>query len=306
MLEFFLIIVGFFLLVKGADYLITGSEVIAYKFKIPQSIIGLTLVAFGTSVPELFISIQASMTGTSDLILGNLIGTNITNILLIIGIAALFKNITFSKENIKTELPFVVFTTFLFYFLANNGSGISKNDSLLLIGTLAIFLIFLFNVKKRTLGRPKNPNLSFLKTIGFILSGIVLLILGSRLVIDYSMALAELLNVNEGIIGLTIIALGTSMPEIVTFIVTTLKGENEMALGNIIGSNIINLTLIVGISSLVNPIKYDTFYNEHLIILIIASFLLLIFANISKKHTLTKKHALLFILLYGIYLILLI
>ncbi len=305
MLELILIIIGFLLLIKGADFLITGSEAIANKFRIPEAIVGLTLVAFGTSVPELFISLQANLSGTSDIILGNLIGTNITNILLIVGIAVLFKNITFSKENIKIEIPFMVITTFMFYFLANNGDGISRSDSIILLFTIGSFLLYLFKTKKTVLGRPKDLDLNIKKTIIFILSGIALLIVGSRFVVDNATNLAVLLNIDDGIIGLTLIALGTSLPEIVTYIVTTLKGENEMAIGNIIGSNIMNLTLIVGISGFIKPITYDTFYNEHLIILLIASFLLIIFSNLNKKNTISKRHGLLFLLLYVLYLILL-
>ncbi len=304
MLETILIIIGFLLLIKGSDYLVTGSESVAKKLRISEAIIGITLVSFGTSIPELFISIQGSISNESDLILGNIIGTNISNLLLILGVSALFKNIIFDKDNKIIDIPFMIGIVIIFYFLANINSEVSRVDGLIFITLLGTFLYYIFKTSKKT-KKVSKEILPTKQVIKLILIGITLLIIGSNLVVNSATSIAEMLHIENSIIGLTLIALGTSLPEVITYVVATIKGDNEMAIGNIIGSNIMNISLVVGISAIIKPIPYNIFYNEQLIILLLSSFALLTFAYFGKKDTMTRYNGLMYIGLYIAYLVLL-
>ncbi len=302
MITFILIIIGFILLIKGSQLLIDASELIAKKLKISELVIGLTLVSIGTSLPELLISIEASLIGNSDIVLGNVIGSNITNLLLILGITAIIKPIKFKRVTKIFEIPFMLFVAASFYLLANVNNEISLIDSLVLLSLLAGFMYQTFKIptNKEDYQEVKIKKIHI--TIINLILGIILLFFGSRLVVNNTIELATILNVENSIISLTLVALGTSLPEIVTYLVATFKGTNEMALGNIIGSNIMNVLLIVGISGIINPITYSANFNTQFLILFVASTLLLVFAYTGKKNTMTKYNGLLYCIIYVIYL----
>ena len=314
-----LVLIGFILLVKGADFLVDGASNLAKKFNIPQIVIGLTIVAIGTSMPELVVSLNSATNGYSDLSLGNVIGSNLVNLLLILGVCAIIKPLPFTKGSIKFEIPFSIAITALLFFFCINGSNDTQNiitrpEGIFLIILCILFILYNFRVSKQSkelyednLPAEINENeFSILKSLGFILIGILGLKLGGDFVVNGSIAIATILGISEKLIGLTIVALGTSLPELFTSIVATRKGETDIAIGNILGSQIFNILLILGISSIICPIHYSVSYNKDLILLIISSGLLALYPFIGMKNHMTRGNGILFVSIYAIYLITLI
>ncbi len=305
MIEFLLVVVGFILLIKGSEFLISGSESIAKKLKINEIVIGLTIVSIGTSIPELFISINASINNNTDIIVGNVIGSNITNLLFIFGFSAIMKEIVLKNTTVKYEIPFMLFLTILLYILGNIGFGISRLDAGIFIILFMVFIYYVYKISGEKNEYKTKNNLSVLFTIIYILSGVVSLAIGSNLVVDNATKLAELLNVDNSIISLSLIAIGTSLPELITYVTAVKKGNSNIGIGNIIGSNILNIVLVLGITGIINPIEYDIFYNRQLLILFISIILLIIFSLTGKKHTMSKTDGLIYFILFIIYIFLL-
>lgn len=302
-------ILGFALLIKGADFLVNGASNIAKKFHIPEIIIGLTIVSIGTSLPELFISVISSVQGHADMSVGNIIGSNITNLLLILGLSAVLQPIEFKKETRMIEIPLCLFITFQFLLICNIEQDINRNDAMILISLLIAFIIY--TITRALKGEENNleqynnnsdlaKNSNF-KNIIYIIIGIIGLKFGGDLTVDNAVIIAKYFNLSEKIIGLTIISIGTSLPELITSIFAAIKKKSDIAIGNIIGSNIFNILLILGVSANINPIKYNIAYNFDMIVLLIATLLLVVFSYIPPKNKLTKRNGIIYLSLYIVY-----
>ena len=250
-----LLIVGFVILIKGADIFVDGSSNAARNLKIPKMVIGLTIVAFGTSAPELAVSIKAVMSGNSDIVLGNVVGSNILNILLILGLSSLFSQMKVKDNTVEKEIPLTILFSSLLMVLAfdnmfdkNILNVITRTDGIVILLFFIIFVYYLFSVmKKGNKEENDKPKYNIFKSIILIIIGLISIVIGSNLVVDNAVAIAKILNVSEKMISLTIVAFGTSLPELVTSIQASRKGENDIAIGNIIGSNIFNIGIVIGI-----------------------------------------------------------
>ena len=301
-------ILGFALLIKGADFLVNGASNIAKKFHIPEIIIGLTIVSIGTSLPELFISLISSVQGHADMSVGNIIGSNITNLLLILGLSAVLQPIEFKKETRMIEIPLCLFITLQFLLICNIEQDINKNDAMILISLLIAFIIYTIiralKGEESNTERYNNSDLaknSNFKNIIYIIIGIIGLKFGGDLTVDNAVIIAKYFNLSEKIIGLTIISIGTSLPELITSIFAAIKKKSDIAIGNIIGSNIFNILLILGVSANINPIKYNIAYNFDMTVLLIATLLLVVFSYIPPKNKLTKRNGIIYLSLYIAY-----
>ena len=303
------IIIGFFLLIKGADYLVDGASGIAIKFNIPTIIIGLTIVAIGTSMPELMVSTTAALEGHSDMSIGNVVGSNIANLFLILGVCSIIKALEFQKETEKFENFITIFATALLLIFGNNMKSniITRAEGIILIICCVFFILYnIFMAKKRKndieIDTNKNEEISIFKSIFGIVVGIVALKFGGDIVVKYASEIAKVCGLSEKIISVTIIAFSTSLPELITSITATIKGETDMAIGNILGSQIFNIFLIIGVSALLCPINYSFEYNVDMIFLIFGTVLFAIFPFIGKKHYMTKSNGIIFVITYAIYL----
>ena len=263
-MTFILLILGFILLVVGAELLVRGASRLAVIVRISPLVIGLTVVAFGTSSPELAVSLKAAFANSSDISLGNVVGSNIFNILFVLGISSLFLPLFVSQQLVRLDVPLMIIASVLVLILGLDGN-IGRVDGLLLFTGIIAYIVFLIKksrkekteiVKEYTqeygnaIIKPKRRIPMF---IGFIVAGLVLLVLGSHLLVDNSVIIARYFNVSELLIGLTIIAVGTSLPELATSVIATIKGERDIAVGNVIGSNIFNLLAILGLAGLLSP-----------------------------------------------------
>lgn len=274
LLPILLIFLGFVLLIKGADWLVNGASALAKKNNVSDLAIGLTIVAFGTSAPELVVNTVASIEGHSNIILGNVIGSNNFNLFVILGIAGLIFPIAVQSTTVWKEIPISFFAVLAFFVLANGfifqeADVLSRIDGLILFSFFIIFLFYVFNqLKSDDLATEKVKDApSNLRIWVLIVVGLGGLIVGGKLVVDNAIIIATDLGVSQKIIGLTIIAAGTSLPELVTSVVAAFKKNSDIAIGNIIGSNIFNIFLILSISSLINPIEFDDAFNTDLYLL---------------------------------------
>ena len=279
-----LIIIGFALLIKGADLLVIGASKIAKKFNIPEIVIGLTVVAIGTSLPELVVSTTSALTGHSDIALGNVVGSNIANLFLILGVCSIIKPLKFKKETVMFENPFVIVITALLFFLCLNNGGveISRAEGAILLLLCIVFILYIVIMAKRGIVKDEpeeevqqdseEPSkIDTYKSLLFIVIGILGLKYGGDFVVDNAVAIAQAIGISEKLISLTIVAISTSLPELITSVTATYKGETDMAIGNIVGSQTFNILLILGTSALLSPIKYSTIYNQDLVLLLAGS-----------------------------------
>ncbi len=305
------IAIGFAMLMLGAQWLVDGSSAIARKYHIPEIIIGLTIVSIGTSMPELMVSLTSALEGHSDISIGNVIGSNLCNLLLILGLTSLIAPLKFQKNTKKYEIPIMVDATILVFILANVGKSISRFDGLIISIVFIMFILYTIFFAKKSMNndikqeakKDKKQN-AFIAILKIVL-GIVLLKIGGDVSVDNAIIVARELGVTEKVIGLTIIAIGTSLPELITSVVAAHKGDIDIAIGNIVGSNIFNVLLILGVSSVISPITYSLSYNFEFIYVIIASILLYMFAATGKKYTMTRLNGLIYLLMYGAYMMLL-
>lgn len=306
-----LIMLGFVLLIKGADFLVDGASDLAKKFHIPEIIIGLTIVSIGTSMPELFVSSTSSLNGSSDMSIGNIIGSNLCNLLLILGLSTIIRPIKFQRETRLIEIPMCLVITLVFLIICNTGLSITKMESIILIGLFILFILYtIYMAKKGEEFDSKDPiveiksedkNISILKSIIFIALGIIGLKLGGDLTVNNATIVAKYFNISEKIIGLTILAIGTSLPELVTSVTAAIKGNSDIAIGNIIGSNIFNILLIIGVSSFISPLTYNITYNIQMAILIIATIVLSLFPLIPPKNEMSRNNGIVYLIMYLIY-----
>lgn len=295
-IQYLLLIVGFFLLVKGADVFVVGSSSIAKILRIPPLIIGLTVVAFGTSAPEAAVSISASVAGSNEIAISNILGSNIFNLLGVVGVCALIKPLTVQKSIIKKEFPFTLVTCFVMIFMfldimLNQGSAniLSRGDGFILLTFFAIFMfsLILFAMDNKTTAEESNSTTDYKKlstfhSVFYTVIGLIMVVVGGNFVVTSASEIAASFGVSQTLIGLTIVAIGTSLPELVTSIVATRKGECDIALGNVVGSNIFNVFFILGFSSVISPLSITAFSISDLLILTAITLVCYLFA-ISKR-----------------------
>lgn len=304
-LNIIFIIVGFFLLVKGADLLVDGSSRIARKFNVKEIIIGLTIVSIGTSMPELIISVTSALKNQSDFAIGNILGSNISNLFFILGVCAIIKPLLFKKQTVRIEIPFVIFLTALLYIFGNNGDYhlITELEGIIFIVFCVLFTIYNIFISKNINNSEieKNKDIKLSKSFLLIMIGIILLKFGGDFVIDNASRIATLLGISERVISLTIVAISTSLPELITSALATYKGEIDLAIGNIIGSNILNIVLIVGIMAIINPIPYSVSFNKDLMIFLIGMIFLFIVPFIGEKYKIERVSGFIYLISYFIY-----
>lgn len=301
-----LLIVGFIILIKGADIFVDGAKSIAGNLKVSKMLIGLTIVAFGTSAPEFAVSVKSLISGSGDIVLGNVIGSNILNILLILGVSSMFHFLNVKNNTVKKELPItLLFTTLFIVLLSDNllGSGdnsFTRSDGIVLLLFFLVFIYYLISMARNKIGNDEEKYMPIFKSIIYTVLGIAAIVLGSNMVVDSATKLATIIGVSEKLISLTIIALGTSLPELVTSITATSKGEYDLAIGNVVGSNIFNLGIVIGLPvSLFGGISNISFNYIDLIVMFLSVFLLFIFSLSNKK--ISKKEGIIFLILFVIY-----
>ena len=314
--EIIMIILGFIFLVKGADLLVKSATSIAKKFGLSEILIGLTIVALGTSLPEVFITITSAIDGHSDLIIGNAIGSCICNFLFVIGLSSLIRPVKFQKRIIRVHLPIGIFVMLLLLFLGNTekigeAQTITRGQGVvLLLCTLAYILYTIYEEKKvrdkefdeeMIKDVKSKENSSITRIIIYMILGILGLKFGSDFVVDNAIIIAETFGLSERFIGMTIVAIGTALPEIITGIISAKRGEADLLLGNITGSNILNLCLLIGLGAVINPLTFATDFNGSLLILILVTIFLQIITTINKRNELDRKSGVLLILVYAIY-----
>ena len=304
-----LISVGFVALIFGANWLVDGASALAKKYNVSDLIIGLTIVSFGTSAPELVVNSVASFNGYSDIILGNILGSNNFNLFITLGVAGLIYPMWVQKSTVLKEIPISLIAAITLLLLANNfflsnTSGISRIDGVILLLCFIGFLFYIFKQMKS--GAEPIVELTYvhksnIKIWSFIIIGLAGLIIGGQLVVDNGVELATRLGVSEKIIGLTIIAIGTSLPELLTSVVAATKKNTGIAIGNIIGSNIFNIFLILSVSSLIAPISYNISFNTDIYILLGGTSFLLLTMFIGKRYKLDRWGAALLLIFYLAY-----
>lgn len=315
LLSAFLIIIGFVLLIKGADFLVEGSSSIAKKFHIPEIIIGLTIVSIGTSMPELFVSTTSNIDGYSDMSIGNIIGSNLCNLLLILGLSAIIRPIKFQRETRLIEMPMCLAITIIFTIFCNTSRTISRTEGIALLTLFVMFIIYTiimgkkgeqFDKKEHLIEiKTESKQISIFKNIFFIVLGIVGLKIGGDLTVNNALIIARQFNVSEKIIGLTILAIGTSLPELVTSVTAAMKENSDIAIGNIIGSNIFNILFIIGTSASISPLAYNFTYNIQMAILIVAMIVLSLFPVIPPKNEMSRFNGIVYLIIYVIYMVIL-
>ncbi len=318
LLEILFIIIGFIFLVKGADFLVKSATSIAKKFGLSEMLIGLTIVAIGTSLPEIFITITSSINGHSDLIIGNAIGSCICNFLFVIGISAIVRPVKFDNRIIKRHLPISVMAMLLLLFLGNTTKLgeihiIDRWQGIALLICTILYIIYTIYEEKKLKDKKIDDEIikeveskevkSVWTIIIFFILGILGLKFGSDFVVDNSILIAESLGLSERFIGMTIVAVGTALPEIITGIISAKRDESDLLLGNITGSNILNLCLLVGLGAIINPLRFTANFNSSIFVLIAVTICLQLMTTLNKNRELDRKKGILLIVVYIIYIL---
>ncbi len=316
MLTYFLFILGFVVLIKGADLLVDGASSIAKKLNVSDLVIGLTVVAFGTSTPELFVNVFASIQGNTEIAIGNILGSNIANILLILGVSAIIFPLAVQSTTVWKEIPFSLLAALVMGILANDMlidkkgfSELTRGDGLILIGFFIIFMYYVFSIAKKSDSKKQEDGfkqLSNLKSVSFIILGLTGLALGGVWIVDGAVEIAGYFGVSESLMGLTVVAIGTSLPELATSAVAAYKKNTDIAIGNIVGSNIFNIFWVLGISAVIKPLPFQPASNADIMMTIFASILLFAFLFVGKKQVLQKWQGVMFLLIYAGYMVFLI
>ena len=309
LLNIILLVIGFVILIKGADLFVDGASNVATNFKVSKMLIGLTIVAFGTSAPEFAVSVKSLISGHGDIVLGNVIGSNILNILLILGTSALFHSLTVKNNTVKKELPITMLITTLFAVLLSDNifdSGITnsftRGDGIVLLLFFCVFIYYLINMMRNKIDTEQDAGevMRLGKASLLTVIGIVGIVLGSNFVVDSASYIASALGVSQRMISLTIIALGTSLPELVTSVIATRKGEYDIAIGNVVGSNIFNIGIVIGIPvAIFGGIGTIAFSYVDLIIMVICSIMLFCFS--FNDYKISKREGILFLITFVLY-----
>lgn len=316
MLSYILLLIGFVFLIKGADFLVDGASSIARRFNISDLTIGLTVVAFGTSAPELFVNIVAGVKGTTDIAIGNVLGSNIANVFLILGISAIIYPLAVSKGTVWKEIPFSLLAAVVLAFLANdqlidkqNHSVLLRSDGLILLSFFVIFLYYSINIAFEIKGLDNHAPVKAhgtTKSIGLMIVGLAGLIIGGEWIVSGAVHMALKLGLSQSTVGLTVVAVGTSLPELATSAVAAYRKNTDIAIGNVVGSNIFNIFFILGISAIIHPLPFSIANNIDIGMVILASLLLFIFMFTGKKRSLDRWEGIVSICIYVIYIIFLI
>ncbi len=297
----FLLLLGFVLLIKGADFFVDGSSSVAKLLRVPSVVIGLTIVALGTSAPEAAVSITAGVSGSNEIAVSNVVGSNIFNMLVVVGVCALIKPFVLDKTILKRDFPVNIVASVILLGMMLVGSVLSRLNGILLLLIMVAYISFLVvcAIKNREESADEIKTLSPLLSIIYIIGGLAAVIFGGDLVVDNATVIAKAMGWSETFIGLTIIAIGTSLPELVTSIMASKKGDNGLALGNVVGSNIFNLLFILGLSSSVSPIPVDSRAIINVIFLLIMTVLVYVLCVARKK--LTRIEGAVMVTVYALY-----
>lgn len=307
-LNILMMIIGFIILIKGADLFVDGASGVAGNFKVSKMLIGLTIVAFGTSAPELAVSVKSLLVGSGDIVLGNVIGSNILNILLILGVSALFHSLNVKNNTVKKELPIILMITMAFsvllldnFFDKSMVNSFTRGDGIILLLFFGVFMYYLIKMaRNKTDSSEEEKYPTMTKSILITIIGLLGIVLGSHFAVEGATGLAKVMGISERIISLTIIALGTSLPELVTSVTATRKGEYDIAIGNVVGSNIFNIGIVIGLPiAIMGGIGEINFSYLDLITMIISSFLLFIFSLNNRK--ISKKEGIIFLIIFMVY-----
>lgn len=287
-LQFLLLAVGFIMLIKGADWFVDGASKIADRFGIPQLVIGLTIVAMGTSAPEAAVSVTSALKGSAGITIGNVVGSNIMNVLLILGLTALIRSITVKKSTIRYEIPFTIGITVLLAVLGLTDNTVSRLDGVILWVLMIVYLVYLLRMAKKGQDVLEDvPELTgkdtLLRMILSILIGGALIVWGADVTVNAATELATIFGMSDRLIGLTIVAFGTSLPELVTSVTAAVKGKADIAVGNIVGSNIFNILFVVGTAALITPVVYSANFLVDSVVAVATMVLLLICVLPKKK-----------------------
>ncbi|MBR1679896.1 MAG: calcium/sodium antiporter [Bacilli bacterium] len=302
------LIVGFAVLIKGADLFVDGASGVAGNFKLSKMLIGLTIVAFGTSAPEFAVSVKALLSQSGDMVLGNVIGSNILNILLILGVSSMFHSLSVKNNTVRKELPILLMLTIAFavlisdhFFSLDMSNSFSRGDGVILILFFGVFLYYLISMTRKKVDDDSEVTYPSLKKSFFLtFIGLLGIVFGSNFVVDGASEFAKVIGISERMISLTIVALGTSLPELVTSVMATRKGEFDIAIGNVVGSNIFNIGMVIGVPTMLfGGITNISFSNIDLLVMILSAFLLFLFA--FNDHKISRKEGALFLVLFVIY-----
>lgn len=313
-MTYFLFILGFVFLIKGADLLVEGSSSIAKRFGIPNLVIGLTIVSFGTSAPELLVNIVASINGASDIGIGNILGSNIANIFLILGVSALICPLAVKKNTTWKEIPLNLLAAIVLFVMANDilidgafKSILTRIDGIILVLFFIIFLYYTMGLamseKNGEDGYKKGP---LGKSIVMIIAGIIGLALGGQWVVNGAIQIASVFGLSEALIGLTVVAVGTSLPELATSAIAAYKGNTDIAVGNVVGSNIFNIFWVLGLSAIIKPLPFSQVINIDILVFICATLLLFVFSFTGGKRQIERSEGAVFIAFYILYIIFLV
>jgi len=290
------------MVLKGADFLTEGAAALARRVNIPEIVIGLTIVAAGTSAPELFVSLVSALKGTPDLAVGNVVGSNTMNCMLIVGCAAMVAPMTISRSTVKKDIPFAVGASVLLMLLALN-SFLGRFDGILLLAGFVSFMVYSLRQAKNGQGdatteeKQQNPWLSVL----YIVLGLVGLVIGSNLFVDHASSLALALGISEGVVGLTVVAGGTSLPELATSVVAARKGQSAIAIGNVIGSNVFNILLILGLTATISPLQIEGITTIDMAVMLLSVILVWLFSR--TRYTVERWEGGLLLVIYIGYLV---
>jgi cation:H+ antiporter len=316
MLPYLLLIAGFVLLIKGADFLVNGASSLARRFNVSDLVIGLTIVAFGTSTPELFVNIFASFKGNTDIAIGNVLGSNIANILLILGVSAVIYPLTVTKGTVWKEIPFSLLAVLVLGVLANDrlidknsSSALMRADGLVFLFFFIIFLYYSGSIAKRIEGMEElvpAKQYGLARSFLWVLFGLIGLTLGGKWIVDGAVHLATRFGMSQSLVGLTIVAIGTSLPELATSAMAAYKRNVEIAVGNVVGSNIFNIFFVLSASSVIKPLPFKETNNIDIGMVILAEILLFAFMFTGRKRLLDRWEGIVFLSLYAAYIIFLI
>lgn len=306
MVNILLLLVGLGLVVLGADWLVNGASSIARRAGISEFVIGLTIVGFGTSCPELVVSLSGAIEGNSDISVGNVVGSNIFNVLFILGLTAMVLPVGMTDKNRRIDIPITLGVTILLIILGITGSmsgpGISRWEGVLMLLVFSAYLFYCFKSdSKDEFSETQQATLSITKSIALTLTGLAGLIFGGDLFVDSATALARQIGVSDKFIAVTILAGGTSLPELATSLVAAIKGKEQLALGNILGSNVFNAMLILGLSSVITPLSFASMTIVDIITLVLSAVLLLIWAYTGRKNRIDRREGAAMLLCYVAY-----
>lgn len=302
--QFLFLVIGFVMLMKGADWFVDGASKIADKFGIPHLVIGLTIVAFGTSAPEAAVSISAALKGSVDLAISNVLGSNIMNVLLILGLASIIYPLAVKPSSIKIDIPFVFGISLLMLILGAMDGNIGRVDGIIFWILLLIYIVYMIKMAMKGQGEVEEveeagENDTVLKLLALIIIGGVLIVWGSNVTVDAATAIAQKFGMSERLIGLTIVAFGTSLPELVTSCVAASKKETDIAVGNIVGSNLFNILFVLGTTAVITPVAYvDAFLFDNIVAVLV---MVVLWLFVFKNKKLNRTGGILMVVMYAAY-----